>query len=60
MRTRNEIEKDGSRPDILALEVLLDLRDLLKGDKPAEEVVIPVKGKPKRKYKRRKKISKET
>ena len=30
MRTRKEIEADGSRKDILALEVLLDIRDLLK------------------------------
>lgn len=29
MRTRKAIEKDGSRMDILALEVLLDIRDLL-------------------------------
>ncbi len=30
MRTRKEIEKDGTRKDILMLEVLLDIRDLLK------------------------------
>jgi len=29
MRKRNLIEKDGTRKDILALEVLLDIRDLL-------------------------------
>ena len=29
MRTRKEIEQDGSRKDILTLEVLLDIRDLL-------------------------------
>ena len=29
MRTRKEIEKDGTRPDIKAVEVLLDIRDLL-------------------------------
>jgi len=30
VRKREEIEKDGTRKDILALEVLLDIRDLLK------------------------------
>ncbi len=30
MRSRKEIENDGSRKDILSLEVLLDIRDLLK------------------------------
>ena len=29
MRTRKTIESDGTRKDILALEVLLDIRDLL-------------------------------
>lgn len=29
MRKRKEIEKDGTRVDILFLEVLLDLRDLM-------------------------------
>ncbi len=29
MRKREVIEKDGSRKDILSLEVLLDIRDLL-------------------------------
>ncbi len=29
MRTREQILKDGTRPEILAVEVLLDLRDLL-------------------------------
>ncbi len=29
MRPRKEIEKDGTRVDILSLEVLLDIRDLL-------------------------------
>lgn len=29
MRKRELIEKDGTRKDILALEVLLDIRDLL-------------------------------
>jgi len=41
MRKRNEIEKDGKRPEFLILEVLLDMRDLM------------VKDKPKRQYKRR-------
>ena len=30
MRDRKVIEADGTRPDILSLEVLLDIRDLLK------------------------------
>lgn len=30
MRKREVIEKDGTRVDILQLEVLLDLRDILK------------------------------
>ena len=30
MRGRKEIEADGARKDILALEVLLDIRELLK------------------------------
>jgi len=30
MRTRKDIEKDGQRKDILQLEVLLDIRELLK------------------------------
>lgn len=34
MRKRQEIEADGSRKDILALEVLLDIRELLKKKKP--------------------------
>jgi hypothetical protein len=29
MRKRQEIEQDGSRADILSLEVLLDIRDFL-------------------------------
>ena len=29
MRKRQEIEADGTRKDILMLEVLLDIRDLL-------------------------------
>lgn len=29
MRKRKEIEKDGTRQDILSLEVLLDIRDIL-------------------------------
>lgn len=29
MRDRNLIEKDGTRKDILAVEILLDIRDLL-------------------------------
>jgi len=34
MRSRKEIEADGSRKDILALEVLLDIRELLRNKKP--------------------------
>ena len=30
MRTRKQIEQDGARKDILMLEVLLDIRELLK------------------------------
>ena len=30
MRTRNEILNDGARVDIKILEVLLDIRDILK------------------------------
>ena len=30
MRPRKEIEKDGTRKDELILEVLLDIRDILK------------------------------
>ena len=37
MRKRKEIEVDGSRKDILALEVLLDIRELLKKKKPVEK-----------------------
>jgi len=33
MRKRKEIEEDGTRKDILTLEVLLDIRELL-GKKP--------------------------
>jgi len=34
MRRRKDIEKDQSRKDILVLEVLLDIRDLLKKSTP--------------------------
>ena len=33
MRSRKEIEADGTRKDILTLEVLLDIRDLLQKQK---------------------------
>ena len=36
MRKREEIEKDGTRIDILQLEVLLDLREILKPAKIKE------------------------
>lgn len=41
MRSRSDIEKDGTRKDILTLEVLLDIRDLLK--KPKGKVGRPKK-----------------
>ena len=37
MRTRKEIESDGARKDVLALEVLLDIRDLLKKQKKTKK-----------------------
>jgi len=40
MRKREEIEKDGTRIDILQLEVLLDIRELLM---PKESEIIPKK-----------------
>ena len=47
MRKRGEIEKDGTRLEILLLEVLLDIRDLLQEGK-----VIPktrkLRGRPKK------------
>lgn len=33
MRTRQEIETDGKRVDLLTLELLLDIRDLLNKEK---------------------------
>ncbi len=30
MRSKSDIEQDGTRKDILQLEVLLDIRELLK------------------------------
>ena len=40
MRRKKEIESDGKRVDLLALEVLLDIRELLgkKIKKPKKEV----------------------
>ena len=52
MRNRNEIEKDGTRLEILQLEVLLDIRELLI---PKEGKIIPKpyigkpRGRPKKK-----------
>jgi len=46
VRSREEISKDGLRPEFLILETLLDIRDLLK-KKPA-------------KYTRRKRRKKES
>jgi len=42
MRKRSEIEKDGTRVDILTLEVLLDIRDLLEKacKKPRKKKVV--------------------
>ena len=36
MRNRKEIEADGTRKDMLSLEVLLDIRQLLQGLKSAK------------------------
>ena len=33
MRTKKQIENDGKRVDLLILEVLLDIRDMLKKDR---------------------------
>lgn len=41
MRPRKEIELDGTRKDVLALEVLLDIRELLKKDKVKKSKKIP-------------------
>jgi len=38
MREREEIEKDGTRIDILQLEVLLDLRQLLQELKRGKKI----------------------
>jgi hypothetical protein len=39
MRKRTQIEKDGTRKDILQLEVLLDIRDLfIKQNKRKKQV----------------------
>ena len=47
MREREEIEKDGTRIDILSLEVLLDIRQLLQGLKPAKiKEGTPKRGRP--------------
>ena len=50
MRTRFEIENDGARVDILALETLLDIRELLMPPKPKV-----VRSKPRRTKKKVKK-----
>ena len=34
MRKRQDIEKDGTRVEILLLEVMLDIRELLKKNTP--------------------------
>ncbi len=37
MRKREEIEKDGKRPEFLILEVLLDIRDLITKKTPVRQ-----------------------
>ena len=46
MRKRKDIEQDGTRKDILILEVLLDLREILKPAKIKEGT--PKRGRPKK------------
>ena len=46
MREREEIEKDGTRIDILQLEVLLDIREILKPAKIKEGT--PKRGRPRK------------
>jgi hypothetical protein len=43
MRKRQDIVKDGTRKDILELEVLLDIRDLLKKQIPKRKYTKRVK-----------------
>ncbi len=38
-RDRKDIEKDGTRTDILILEVLLDIRDLIKKQNKKEKKI---------------------
>jgi len=47
MREREEIEKDGTRIDILSLEVLLDIRQLLQGLNKIEQDT-PKRGRPRK------------
>lgn len=70
MRKREAIESDGTRKDILTLEVLLDVRDLLEGvtlNKPKHPLIgtlqplkkatgskVPYTGKPRGRPKRKK------
>ena len=44
MRSRKEITSDGSRPEFLILEVLLDIRDLIVARNTTKK-----RGKPKKK-----------
>ncbi|KKM63812.1 hypothetical protein LCGC14_1507690 [marine sediment metagenome] len=46
MRSRSSIEADGSRYDIKSLEVLLDIRDLLKKRAPAPRRKVTRRRKP--------------
>ncbi len=47
MRSREEIKQDGSRADILALEMLLDIRDLLNKFKCVDMPQKKKRGRPK-------------
>jgi len=38
MRSRKEIELDGARKDILTLEVMLDIREVLKPKKKTPKI----------------------
>ena len=53
MRTRHEIEKDPKNYEALLLEVLLDLRDLLRKDEPVEAPLYISDKEPKPRKKRR-------
>ena len=48
MREREEIEKDGTRIDILQLEVLLDIRQLLQGLNKIKQDTPKKRGRPRK------------